>query len=384
MKQRFNELDIVRGLSVIGMILVTVPGAWDQRFIWLNHTEWRGANLSDMIFPAFLFCVGFSIILSINNRISKGKQQAINHILIRGTLLIVIGIAVALIPDFNLHTVRIPGVLQRIGICYIVVGLLIIFFSKSHKDGDTNIQIKVLIISAAFIALLYWIVLNFIPISGFNNVTGYDSEKSWPAFIDKHVFGINHLWPYGQTNGVVTYDPEGLLSTFPACINVIIGAIMGLLYKKKEKYRKPPFLFLFGFILILFGWLLDIANIDPIIKKIWTPSFALLSSGFSIVVLACVMISNKNSISKLYYPAKVFGANALLGFIIGAISGLLIDTPVLLIENKKTSIRDYGFNILNETLHSPQYASFLFSILFLTVTFLILLFLYKKRWFVKL
>jgi predicted acyltransferase len=384
MEQRFNELDIVRGLSVVGMILVTVPGAWEQRFMWLNHAEWRGANLSDMIFPTFLFCVGFSFILSINNRISKGKQQAINHILIRGTLLIVIGIAVELIPDFNLHTFRIPGILQRIGTCYIIVGLLIIGFSKSHPDRDTNSQIKVLISSAVFLALLYWVVLNFIPISGFNNVTGYDPVKSWPAFIDRHIFGINHLWPYGQINGVVTYDPDGLLSTFPACINVIIGAIMGLLYKKKEKYFNLPFLFLFGFILILFGWLLDIANIDPMIKKIWTPSFALLSSGFSIIVLAFVMISNKNSISKIYYPAKVFGANALLGFIISIKSDLFLDKPVLLIENKKTSLRDYGFNILNETLHSPQYASFLFSILFLTVTFLILLFLYKKRWFVKL
>lgn len=384
MKERLQELDMLRGLSVIGMILVIVPGDWGQRFGWLNHAEWRGWSLADMIFPSFLFCVGFSMILSINKRIANGRTLIIRHILIRGIALVVLGFAIGLIPDFNFHTVRIPGVLQRIGICYILVGLLIVFSSGNEKEVNRNIQLKTLLLSASIIAILYWVVLNLIPLPGVGNITGYDSDKSWPALIDRQIFSVNHLWIWGQTNGVVTYDPEGLLSTFPACINVIAGAIIGMLYKGNHKFIKPPFLLLIGSVLVLSGLLLEISSIDPLIKKIWTVSFALLSSGFAIVVLGVIMISNKSFITTLYFPTKVFGSNALLGFIIGMLSGQLIDRPFLLVDNNKTSLRSYGFNMLNEAVHSPQYASFLFSIIYLTLSFLILLFLYRKRWFIKL
>lgn len=100
MNNRFIELDILRGLSVIGMILVIVPGAWDQRFSWLNHADWRGFSFADMIFPTFLFCVGFSMVLSLNKR-TANRQPVFKHILIRSVLLISVGLITSLIPDFD-------------------------------------------------------------------------------------------------------------------------------------------------------------------------------------------------------------------------------------------------------------------------------------------
>ncbi len=384
MKRRVIELDVLRGMSVIGMILVIVPGDWGQRFEWLNHAEWRGCTLADMIFPTFLLSVGFSMILSINKRIAVGKANLLKHILVRGSLLVGLGFLLGLLPDFNFDTVRIPGVLQRIGFCYMLVGVIVVFFSRSEVKENRRIQIKLLVISATVIALTYWLVLNFIPLPGSDQLTPYDPDKSWPAYVDRHIFGINHLWIYGQTKGLVTYDPEGLLSTFPACMNVIAGAVMGLLYKMESKYFKPVFLCLSGLSLMLVGWLLDTMNIDPIIKKIWTPSFALFSSGFSAVVFSVIMISNKGIISKLYFPARVFGANALLGFLIAMLSGQLIDKPLLSFHEEASSLRHFGFTLLNQLLGSAPYGSFIFSLTYLVVAFLILNLLYQRNMFLRL
>ena len=384
MHKRFEALDILRGLSVIGMILVIVPGAWDQRFNWLNHAEWRGFSLADMIFPLFLFCVGFSMVLSLNKRIAN-KQNVLKHILIRSILLIAVGLLTALTPDFDFQKFRIPGVLQRIGLCYLLVGLLIAASSPANKEGNAagKKQIKVLLISIGSIAAFYWIILNLIPVPTFD-LTGYDSEKSWPAFIDRRVFGVNHLWLYGQTNGVVTYDPEGLLSTLPACINVMAGAIIGVLYKKENKFFNPAYLFILGLILILLGWGFDKTGIDLLIKKIWTISFATLSTGFSLLLFAFIILTDKKAVSQIYLPGKVFGANALLGFIIGMLSGLLIDRPLLKINNEHKSLRESGFNLFKQIFDDPQYASFAFSITFLVISFLVLYMLYRKKWYIKL
>ena len=384
MNKRFEELDILRGLSVIGMILVIVPGAWDQRFTWLNHADWRGFSFADMIFPTFLFCVGFSIVLSINNRIAN-KQNVFKHILVRSILLISLGLIMSLIPDFDFKNFRIPGILQRIGFCYLLVGSLITYSFPMNTEGNAIIkkQIKVLLICIGLISAFYWIILNFIPVPKLN-MTGYDSEKSWPAFIDRSIFGVNHLWVYGQTKGVVTYDPEGLLSTIPSCINVIAGAIMGLLYRGKNKLFNLKYLFTIGFILILLGWSFDKTGIDLMIKKIWTISFAILSSGFSIVLFAFIILTGRTVISKIYFPAKVFGANTLLGFIIGILSGLLIDRPIIKINNEYKSLRDSGFAFFKQIFDNPQYASFAFSITFLIISFLFLYILYRRKWYIKL
>ncbi len=384
MHKRLEELDILRGLSVIGMILVIVPGAWDQRFASLDHPEWRGFSFADMIFPTFLFCVGFSLVLSINKRMANG-QNVVKHLLIRSILLIAVGILIALIPDFDLQKFRIPGVLQRIGLCYLITGLLIIFSYPKNSKGNaaSRKQVRVLLILIVMIAALYWTVLNLIPVPGFD-ITGYDSEKSWPAFIDRAVFSVDHLWIWGQTNGVVTYDPEGLLSTLPSCINVMAGAIMGLLYKAGNKFFNFRYLFILGFILMLAGWSLDKTGVDLLIKKLWTVSFATLSTGFSIALFAFILLTNREPVSNIYFPAKVFGSNALLGFIMGMLSGLLIDRPLLPASSQYRSLRESGYNFFKQLVGHPQWASVAFSIVFLVIIFIILYILYRKKWYVKL
>lgn len=169
----------------------------------------------------------------------------------------------------------------------------------------------------------------------------------------------------------------------PSCINVIAGAIVGLVYKEKTKPFDLKYLFIIGFVLILSGWSFDKTGIDPMIKKLWTISFAILSSGFSIVLFALIILTNRKAVSKIYFPAKVFGANALLGFIIGILSGLLIDRPIVKSNNGYKSLREWGFTLYKE-IFDAQYASFAFSITFLFVSFLLLYILYRRKWFIKL
>ena len=382
MKERFEALDIVRGLSVIGMIMVIVPGAWEQRFNWLNHTDWRGYNVSDLIFPTFLFCAGFSLALSLRKRMERGNTQTVIRILSRSLLLVLLGLLIALVPDFNFANLRIPGILQRIGVCYLIVGLLIVYSEKHRKANKENAQIIFIISVAAAIAILYWALLYFVPVPGYHT-NGFDSEGSWPAYIDRKVFGIAHMWEFGTTNKVVTYDPEGLLSTLPACINVMMGATIGFLYLNKNRYFTISRLFIIGLCLYVSGILLDLCNIDPIIKKIWTASFALLSSGFSIMLLALIMMIITNKwLASVFYPVKVFGANALLAFIV-AMSAWIIDKPFISSGGSYLSLRKYGYQSMMRFSTDPQHSSFLFTLVFLVVLFILLWLLYRSKRFIK-
>ncbi len=381
MKQRFEALDIVRGLSVIGMIMVIVPGAWEQRFNWLDHTDWRGYNVSDLIFPTFLFCVGFSMALSLTKRMERGNMQIVTHLISRSLLLIFVGLLIALIPDFNFASLRIPGILQRIGICYLIVGLLIVY-SQHRTAHKANDQIKIMIIIATVIAVLYWALLYFVPVPGYHT-NGFDSQGSWPAYIDRKVFGIAHMWEFGTTNKVVTYDPEGLLSTLPACINVILGATIGFLYLNNSRYFTISRLFIVGLCLYVSGWLLDFVAVDPIIKKLWTVSFALLSTGFSIMLLALIMLLLTNKwLVRIFYPAKVFGANPLLAFIV-AMSAWIIDKPFISSGDSPVSLRKYGYQSMMRFNANSQYSSFLFTLLFLVVLYIPLWLLYRKKRFIR-
>lgn len=383
-KQRLEELDILRGLSVIGMIMVIVPGAWEYRFEWLNHAEWEGYPLVDMISPTFLFCVGFSLAISFKKRIEKenSRTKIIKHIFIRSILIILIGFFVSLHPGYDFANMRIPGILQRIGLCYLIVGLLVVYSEKIRRNKTYKSQITFFIVVACSILILYWVLLSFVPVPGFG-APRFDSIGSWPTYIDRKVFGTQHLWYFGRTNDVVTYDPDGLLTVLTSSINVMLGSIIGFLYLNKSKFFNVSFLFIIGSILCTLGLLLNFTGIDFIIKKIGTSSFTLVSGGFSIIVFALISTIKKIKYSlRFFYPAKVFGANALLAFVIAL--KFPIDNPYISMDGELLSLRKFGFESFKMLITNPQYASFFFTVIYLTLLFLILWLLYKRKWFIKL
>jgi predicted acyltransferase len=386
MKKRFEDLDILRGLSVIGMILVLMPGAWEHRYSWLNHADWAGLPpLADLIFPTFLFCVGFSIPISFENRIkvNSNSSKILIHILYRTILLIAIGLFLNAFPTFDFKNLRIPGVLQRIALCWFIVTLLFFIATKIKSKDTVKLQLSLLSVIAFVILVGYWIILYFIPVPGFET-SSFDSVACWPAFIDRAVFGINHLWPYGTTNGVVTYDPEGILATFPACVNVIAGTLFGLLYISQHKYLNWKIMMVSAAVLMLSSTFLHYSDLVPIIKKIWTSSFALFSTGFSIFLLAIISIIIKfRYTSQLFFPVKVFGANALSVFIIVLILQPLMDIPTFDSNGEILSFRTKGFQVISLLISNPQYASFLYTLIFLILLYAVLYLCYKKNWYLK-
>lgn len=383
MQNRLEELDILRGLSVIGMILVITPGDWGYRLPCLNHAVWEGFPLADTISPTFLFCVGFSLAISFTKKHNNGDTALLisKHIFRRTTLLILIGLFIAAYPWFDFSSIRIPGVLQRIGLCYFIVGLLLVLL----KEQKTEKKIAILLGIAAAILILYWVLLFYVPVPGFES-PGFDSPGSWAPYIDRKVFGPHHLWAFGIVDGVRASDPDGLLSALPASVNVILGVILGFLYLIKSKYFKVHLLFIAGLILSLIGLLLGYTGIVPIIKTIWTSSFALLSSGVSIMVLALISLGLKfKYVPSLFYPTKVFGANALLAFIIALMSpALFLDIPYFEKGSQLLSLRTFGFEAIKTVFPNPYFAAFLFSVFFLTFVFFTLWFLYRRKYFIKL
>ncbi len=376
MKKRIQELDILRGLSVFGMILVITPGDWSHRFSWLNHAEWRGFPLSDMIFPTFLFCVGMSISISITKQ-KIDNTKIFKRIIHRFLLLILIGIFLNGFPYFDWQNLRIPGVLQRIGLCYLLVATFWGFVLYK------NVKFPLLwLISITILLLLgYFILLYCIPVPNIG-INGTSSTNSWPLYIDQHVFGINHLWIYGTSDGIVTYDPEGILASLPACGNVFLGLIVGIMRKKYSHWYKSIYILFLGLMILVFGFILDFFEIMPIIKKIWTSSFVLLSGGFSIILLALIILLYKNVLmsKSLFYPFMVYGSNALLAFIVSTLLMSIMDMPLFINE---ASIRLTGFQFFLNFGIDGQWASFMYSIVFLSLLFLGLQYMYKQKYFVK-
>ncbi|MBW8860449.1 MAG: DUF1624 domain-containing protein, partial [Caulobacter sp.] len=224
---RIVALDVLRGLAVAGMILVTSPGSWDRAYAPLKNAAWRGWTPADLVFPTFLFCVGMAIGLSVPRlRTGEGASAALWLKIARRTaLLIVLGLALNALPSFDLAHLRIPGVLQRIGLCYALASAICILPARAQTDGRLGLNLGVVVLAVIGLLVGYWALLTFTPVPGFG-VDRWDSQGALPAFIDRAAFTIPHLWPYGTTEGVgVTYDPEGLLSTLPATVNVLLGAV---------------------------------------------------------------------------------------------------------------------------------------------------------------
>ncbi|MEL6535774.1 MAG: heparan-alpha-glucosaminide N-acetyltransferase domain-containing protein [Bacteroidota bacterium] len=376
-KERLVELDILRGLSILGMILVITPGDWSLRFAWMNHAEWRGYPLSDMIFPTFLFCVGMAMAISFHKQTTPPtrKLAQLARVGKRVLLLILMGLLINGFPFYDLSNLRIPGVLQRIALCYGIVAVWWLFLVSPRSPRE----ITKLIVSMGVILFFYYLLLYHIPVPGLG-ITGTSSANSWPAYVDQKVFGIHHLWPHGLTEGEVTYDPEGLIAALPASVNVFFGLIIGLLFVRQDKRYNPTFLMLLGAGLALLGFLLDYWEIMPMVKKIWTSSFAVFSSGVSILILGFLrfLIQRVPKTKGLFHPFMVYGSNAILAF---AISNMLI--PIFELSVQGQSLRKTGFDFFYGIIPNGPWASFTFSLVFLILLFGVLQILYSKRIFLK-
>jgi predicted acyltransferase len=420
---RLVSLDVMRGLTIAGMILVTDPGTYSAVFPPLLHAAWHGATPTDMIFPAFLFMVGVSIVFSTHARFRPNADgraipaPLITHILSRTAFLIVLGLLVNGFPAYDLHQMRIPGILQRIALCYAAAALLYLVIGDparpDHPCGPADAQATssrpaaALAVIIAVILIGYWALLRYFPVPGFGPAR-YDSLGYLGAYIDRAVFTTRHLWAWGLTPGYgVTYDPEGLLSTVPAIANTLLGVLAGVwLRMRRPAPSKVGDLACFGALLFLVAW--PLSSLMPINKRIWTSTFALLSGGVSLLCFSLLYwildvrtgvptavrdhlpITERRSIRWMKPAisfASIFGTNAILAFVLSSVITATLDAIHLHIGPQTggiaLSLHQAAHQYLFATWLPPRIGSLAFALAIVALNAALLYPLYRKRIFLR-
>jgi predicted acyltransferase len=368
--RRVISVDVLRGFTIAFMILVNNG---NEHSYWpLKHAQWNGWTPTDMVFPTFLFLMGAAIIFSFRARLAKGAPESsvIPHILRRSVILFLLGLLVNTFPHFNMHTLRIFGVLQRFAICYLVVSLFLLW---SHKAS-----VRVAAIVAVLLA--YWILMRFVPVPGaglpVRDFPILHPDMNLAAWVDRLILPARRLYEG-------TRDPEGLLSTLPSLATAMLGTLTGdWLISGRSKAEKAWGMFgagVAGFLLAAMWnpWF-------PINKKLWTSSYVLLAAGWSLVCLAiCYWAYEIKGWKKGWtYPALVFGSNSIVAYVFSELLAPLVWYPIG--EPGHTTSVGKMVNAALAGLHtSPSFAALLYSLLFVAVCFVPVLLLYRRKIFIK-
>ncbi len=357
--KRLISLDVFRGLTIAGMIIVNDPGSWSHVYDPLLHAEWHGATPTDLVFPFFLFIVGVSIALSYTKQINAGvpKKEMVRKIIRRSTLIFALGIFLSLFPKFNFAEIRIPGVLQRIALVFLAGSLIFI-------NTDWKKQLKI----GAGLLIGYWLLMCFVPTPGYGKVM-LEPGQNLAAWLDNLVVP-GRLWQG-------TWDPEGLLSTFPAIVNGIAGMLVGkLILSDLEQDKKLIWLFSLGFLVYVSGCIWD--WFFPINKHIWTSSYVLYTCGLATMTLAAsIWFVDVKGFTRWIKPGLVFGANSITAYVL---HGMLASVVIL---GAGGGIKGLFFNGLVDIGMAPKLASLLWALLYTLICYIPIWILYKKKIFIK-
>jgi predicted acyltransferase len=377
---RILSLDVFRGLTIAGMILVNDPGTWGAVYWPLDHAEWNGWTPTDLVFPFFLFIVGVSMTLSFAARLRRGGTRGplARHVVLRGLAILAVGLVLNVFPHFHFATMRYPGVLQRIGVCYLIAGLFVLMTARRADSGGFEANIPA--IAGALVTLLvgYWVLMRFVPVPGIG--AGHlDPENNLAAWVDRHLL-YGHMW--SQLNQV--RDPEGFLSTLPAIGTALWGVLVGEWIRGARPAKRMLIgLFGVGAAAMAMGRLLH--PIFPINKNLWTSTFVIFTAGFAMVVLAaCYWLVDVKGWRRWAAPFVVFGTNAIAAYVVAdllAIGSLDIHWRA---GAKRVSLHGYIYSHFFATLAQPKNASLLFAVFFVVACYLPIWLLYRRRIFIRL
>jgi predicted acyltransferase len=364
---RLVSLDVFRGVTIAGMVLVNNPGTWSSLYWPLGHAEWHGWTPTDLVFPFFVFIVGVAIPLAFGRRIeSGGSKRDLYWKIIRRTLIIfALGIFLAGFPHFELSTIRIPGVLQRLAVCYLFASLIFL-----------NTKVRTQIIVTVALLVFYCLLMTRLHAPGF--ATGdLSKEGSLASFVDRVVFGP-HIWKQGKV-----YDPEGLLSTIPAIATALIGVLTGqLLRTSKSQYEKVTKLFVAGAGCVVIGWCWN--PFFPINKALWTSSYVFFTAGLALQFLAlCYWLIDIKKYQLWAKPFIVFGVNAIALFVGSAVMARLLGLIKLPWGSETISLQGWIFQKLFLSWASPINASLAYAIVFVLVWLGLMWILYSRKIFIK-
>ena len=364
-KQRITSIDILRGMTIAGMILVNNPGGPEEEtYAPLQHAEWLGLTPTDLIFPFFMFIMGITTYLSLKKFKFEWSTSCALKILKRASLLWLIGIGVSLLfmvcrgTEDPLGHVRILGVFPRLGICYGLAALIGIVVKHKFLPW---------LIAALFVG--YWILL--VTMNGYAH-----DETNIIAIVDHALFGANHVYRWESP------DPEGLLSTIPALAHVLIGFCVGKIVMELDDINdKIERLFVIGAVLAIGGWLLSYGC--PLSKKLWTPTFAMVACGLGSVVLALLtwLVDKQGKQGRATRFFQVIGCNPLAIYLMSVL--LLIPFGVYKLLGDM-SIHTFIYKSLYCSVFGEQFASLLYAVTYVLINWAFGLYLFKKKIYIKL
>lgn len=364
---RLRSLDVLRGVTMAGMVIVNNPGDWGTVFPPLLHAEWHGWTPTDLIFPAFLFIAGTALAQA------SPERQTSWRIVRRGAVLVLIGLFLSGFPYFNPARWRIPGVLQRIGVCYLAAALV---WRALAVPGDGAATARRLAAAAGVCLLGYWALLALVPPPG--GVAGdLTAEGNLGAWLDRTIFGTR-LWK-------ARWDPEGLLSSLPAVGTTLLGGAAGLWIAGARPRPVTGPLVAAGVVAVVFG--LIWGAVFPINKSLWTSSYALFTAGVALVALGLLHARlddgrSTPTLDRVSEPFVALGRNALLLFVLSGLVGRILNlVTVPGADGMPLSLQQTLYRGVFVPLATPKVASLLYALTTLAALYALLAWLHRRRWY---
>ncbi|MGA2535647.1 MAG: heparan-alpha-glucosaminide N-acetyltransferase domain-containing protein [Terracidiphilus sp.] len=384
--QRLLSLDVLRGITIAFMIMVNNnggSGSWG----FMNHAQWNGLTATDLVFPTFVFVVGASIVFAFHARIKRGATRAelARHTVQRAVILFLLGIVVNNFPLFHWQYMRFYGVLQRIAICYLVVGLFYLW--------DQRVWTKVAGVVVALVG--YWILLRWVPVPGAGmpgrDIPFMDKGMNLVSWLDRLLMP-HHLYLEYPGPGITDLhnlrDPEGLLSDLPAFGSTLLGVLTAIWLRGPSAAKtKAMGLAAASVTCLALGYLWSMSF--PLNKNLWTSSFVLVAAGYSLAVLTLsywmvdMLGWGKGQSKGLAYPWLVLGSNAITAYMFSELVPGLLERIHFISDGKRENPLTWMADHVFIHMPTPGWAAFAFSFFTLCYCFIPVWILYQKKIFVK-
>jgi predicted acyltransferase len=365
---RYLSLDFLRGLTVALMIVVNNPGTWTHVFPPLRHAAWHGCTLTDLVFPTFLFVVGVSMFFSFSKHKGGLTPELTRKILRRTGLIFLTGLLLTAFPFFgkDYYTLRVMGVLQRIALAYGIAALLCVALSQAR-----------LIVTVFVILLGYWAALYAL-----GGSDPYSLKDNFARMVDIAILTPEHVYKgFG-----ISFDPEGLFSTLPASVTVILGYLAGGVIQERgsDKLGLIKDFLLYGGILAASG--LVWGQMFPVNKPLWTSSYVFLTGGIALMVFAlCIWLLDIKGWQRAARPFLVFGSNPLFAFVL---AGVLYKSLALIkyvdFDGKEKNALYWVYRKVFYPIEQYQFGSMLYALAYCLVIWLFCWVLYRRKIFIKL
>ena len=374
--QRLVALDVLRGITIAFMIMVNNnggAGSWH----FMNHAQWNGLTPTDLVFPTFVLVVGASIAFAFEARLKRGatRTQLAWHTVKRAVILFLLGIVVNSFPFFELVHMRFYGVLQRIAVCYLVVGLFYLW--------DRRVGTKVAALAVALVG--YWVLLRWVPVPGAGmpgrDFPFMDQTQNMVSWLDRLLLK-GHLYLPWTTHDV--RDPEGLLSDLPAIGTALIGLLTGLWLRGQSAVKtKAAGLAAAAVGCLGCGYLWSLWF--PLNKNMWTSSYVLVAAGYSLSLLTVVfwLVEVKGWRKSWTWPWLVFGSNAIVAYMFSELLPGVIGSIAIPVDGKHESLQVFLAAPIYALIANPGWAAFAYAVTYTAVCFVPVWMLYRKRIFVK-